>query len=69
MRVLSMSLESLPSDKQALIMDNIYKKSIDFNNELDSSTAYIKMATKYKRVVDDMISVFDSNDRDFWAEQ
>ena len=69
MRVLSMSLEALPSDKQALIMDNIYQKSIDFNNELDASTAYIKLATKYKRTVDDMISVFDSNDRDFWAEQ
>ena len=64
-----MSLEALPSDKQALIMDNIYQKSIDFNNELDASSAYIKLATKYKRTVDDMISVFDSNDRDFWAEQ
>lgn len=61
----------LDDDSKDLIDNNLYRKSIDYNNNLESwfDKFWMKSATWVKRATDKMLNIFWTDDTNFWFEQ
>ena len=70
-KALSSAYNLLDENSKDLIDSNLYRKSIDYNNNLESGfdKFWMKSATWVKRSTDKMLNIFWSNDTNEWFEQ
>lgn len=70
-KVLTAAYNSLDDNTKNIIDSNLYKRSIDYNNWLETGFDewYMKAATWTKRVTDKMLNIFWSEDTNTWFEQ
>jgi len=70
-KALTSAYNLLDDDSKDLIDSNLYRKSIDYNNNLESGfdKFWMKSATWVKRSTDKMLNMFWSSDTNEWFEQ